>query len=150
MAPYRHLSKKNGRENVVFHGDYDMKIFLRFAPEINQEPHISEVILETGAKLNINRASVDAVSGEVVVDVPDEKFNEVVKQFRSRGVEVSILEHPVILDEDECINCGACISVCYVRALSFKDDWSIALDEKRCNQCGACITACPHGALEFS
>ncbi|MDD2778411.1 MAG: 4Fe-4S binding protein [Methanocellales archaeon] len=127
-----------------------MKIFLRFAPEINQEPHISEVILETGAKLNINRASVDAVSGEVVVDVPDEKSNEVVKLFRSRGVEVSILEHPVILDKDECINCGACISVCYIKALSFKDDWSIALDEKRCNQCGACIIACPHGALEFS
>ncbi|MDD3420957.1 MAG: 4Fe-4S binding protein, partial [Methanocellales archaeon] len=95
-------------------------------------------------------ASVDAVSGEVVVDVPDEKSNEAVKLFRSRGVEVSILEHPVILDKDECINCGACISVCYIKALSFKDDWSIALDEKRCNQCGACIIACPHGALEFS
>ncbi len=127
-----------------------MKILLRFAPEINEEPHIAEVILETGAKLNINRASVDAVSGEVVVDVPDEKSDEVTKLFRSRGVEVSLLEHPIILDEDECVQCGACVSVCYIKALSFKDDWSIALDEKRCNQCGICIIACPHSALGFS
>lgn len=127
-----------------------MKILLRFTPEINQEPHIAEVILETGAKLNINRASVDAVSGEVVVDVPDEKCDEVINLFRSRGVEVSLLEHPIILDEDECVQCGACVSVCYIKALSFKDDWGIDLDDKRCNQCGACIIACPHSALGFS
>ncbi|MDI6640168.1 MAG: 4Fe-4S binding protein [Methanocellales archaeon] len=127
-----------------------MKILLRFTPEIIQEPHIAEVILETGAKLNIDRASIDAVSGEVVIDVPDEKCDKVIKLFRSRGVVVSVLEHQIVLDEDECVQCGACISVCHTKALSFKEDWSITLDERRCNQCGACITACPHRALEFS
>lgn len=127
-----------------------MKILLRFTPEIIQEPHIAEVILETGAKLNIDRASIDAVSGEVVIDVPDEKCDKVIKLFRSRGMVVSVLEHPIVLDEDECVQCGACISVCHIKVLSFKEDWSITLDEKRCNQCGACITACPHRALEFS
>ena len=42
-----------------------MKLMLHVAPGIVRYPLIASVILETGALVNIERASIDAVSGEI-------------------------------------------------------------------------------------
>ena len=89
-----------------------MKLMLHVAPGIVREPLIASVILETSALVNIERASIDAVSGEIVLEVLPEKCREVKEAFERRGVEVVLLEMPVIRDEDECVHCGACVSVC--------------------------------------
>ncbi len=47
-----------------------MKLMLHVAPGIVRYPLIASVILETGALVNIERASIDAVSGEIVLEVP--------------------------------------------------------------------------------
>jgi NAD-dependent dihydropyrimidine dehydrogenase PreA subunit len=65
----------------------------------------------------------------------------------SLGAKVHILEHGVSLDESECVDCGACISVCPREVFSFDPDWKLNLDEKRCVLCGKCIDACPSHAL---
>ena len=62
--------------------------------------------------MNIERASIDAVSGEIVLEVPSEKCKEVKEAFERRGVRVVPLEIPVIRDENECVHCGACVSIC--------------------------------------
>jgi len=67
------------------------------------------VILETRALINIERAKVDAVSGEIVIDVDPEKCTEVKAAFEEKGVKVVLLENPIIKDENECIHCGACM-----------------------------------------
>ena len=50
-----------------------MKLMLHVAPGIVRYPLIASVILETGALVNIERASIDAVSGEIVLEVPSDK-----------------------------------------------------------------------------
>jgi ferredoxin len=127
-----------------------MKLTLYATPEITAKPLIAEVILETGALLNIDRADVKPKGGEVVIDVPQDRYDEVTKAFEKRGARIIRLEMPVIKDDDECINCGACISVCPTGVISFKDDWSIEMDVSKCVQCGTCVTMCPHGALRLS
>jgi NAD-dependent dihydropyrimidine dehydrogenase PreA subunit len=108
---------------------------LHVAPGIVREPLIASVILETSALVNIERASIDAVSGEIVLEVLPEKCREVKEAFERRGVEVVLLEMPVIRDEDECVHCGACVSV--------------VADSGKCIQCGACVTGCPQRALRL-
>lgn len=124
-----------------------MKLLLHFSSKIIKEPLIAETILETGAKININRANIGAVSGETVLDVPDDMYETIMASFRSREVDVVPLSRPIFLDESKCLSCGTCISICPFKLFEFEDDWRVLLDEERCIQCGACITACPFGAL---
>ena len=125
-----------------------MKLMLHVAPGIVRQPLIASVILETSALVNIERASIDAVSGEIVLEVSQDKCEEVKEAFERRGVKVVLLEIPLIRDEDECIHCGACVSVCPTGTFKF-DDWRVVVDPGKCIQCGACITGCPQRALKL-
>ncbi len=125
-----------------------MKLMLHVAPGIVRYPLIASVILETGALVNIERASIDAVSGEIVLEVPQDKILVVKEAFERRGVKVVPLENPVIRDENECVHCGACVSICPTKTFRF-EDWKVVADSGKCIQCGACIMSCPQRALKL-
>jgi ferredoxin len=129
-------------------GGNKMKIILHATPDIIPRPLIAEVILKTGALLNIDRANVKPSGGEVVIDIPWDRYDEVTAAFERCGARITPLELPIIKDDEQCVNCGACISVCPTAVISFKDDWSIEMDVNKCVQCGTCVTMCPHGALK--
>lgn len=124
-----------------------MKITLHATPDITPRPLIAEVILQTGALLNIDRADVKPKGGEVVLDVPCDLYDRVEAAFKERGATITCLTEPVIKNEEECVNCGACISVCPTGVISFREDWSVQMELDKCVQCGVCVTMCPHGAL---
>ena len=125
-----------------------MKIVLKFPQEIMQGPLLADVVLETGVRINIDRALVDASVGEIVIDVPDERVEEVAEAFRRRGTEVHEMDTPIVLDEAECVQCGACVSVCHVEVFTYNKDRTISIDLTRCVLCKTCMTMCPHGALK--
>jgi len=125
-----------------------LKLMLHVAPGIVRRPIVSSVILETKALINIERAKVDAVSGEIVVDVEPERCSEVKAAFEARGVRVVLLENPIVKDDEECIHCGACISICPTGTFHFKGSEVVA-DAGKCVQCGTCVTACPQRALRL-
>jgi MinD superfamily P-loop ATPase len=58
-----------------------------------------------------------------------------------------MVEYPVI-DDNKCISCGKCVSVCQFNALAkVKND--IMLFEKLCHGCGACEISCQYDALTY-
>jgi NAD-dependent dihydropyrimidine dehydrogenase PreA subunit len=126
-----------------------MKLLLRFSPEIIKQPIISETVIETGVRLDIERAKVDGATGEIVINVPEAGCRSVVDFLRKRGVDVTKLGKNIVKDEDNCVHCGACVSVCPVDAHKYQHDWSVKLEGSECVQCGACITACPIGVLKL-
>jgi len=125
-----------------------MKFLLYVTPEIIARPLIAETVLETGALLNVDRADIKPSGGEIIIDVPQDKYDEVTAALIKRGAKIIPLEQPVIKDDEECINCGACISVCPTGVISFDEEWCVVMDVSKCVQCGLCITMCPHGALK--
>jgi L-aspartate semialdehyde sulfurtransferase ferredoxin len=125
-----------------------MKIVLKFPQKIMQDPLLADVVLETGVRINIDRALVDGSIGEIVIDVPDERVEEVAEAFRRRGTEVREMDTPVLFDEAECVQCGACVSVCPVEVFKYNKDKTISIDLQRCVLCKTCMTMCPHGALK--
>lgn len=127
-----------------------MKVLLRFSSDIIQEPIIADTILTTGAKINIARANVGATTGEIVIDVPGEYCQDVVHNLEKHGVDLSLLESPVVRDDEECVHCGACVSICPLDVFQFNDDWIVEVDEERCIQCGSCVEGCPHQALTLA
>ncbi|MGB4985020.1 MAG: 4Fe-4S binding protein [Erysipelotrichaceae bacterium] len=55
---------------------------------------------------------------------------------------------PVKVNQDECLGCGACVSVCPVEALSLNDDGKAECNEDVCIDCGACVATCPCEAIK--
>ena len=127
-----------------------LKIILKFPQKIMQNPLLAEVVLETGVLINIDRAFVDPAIAEIVIDVPDDKKEKVVDAFRQRGVDVRELDTPLFFDEAECVQCGACVSVCPVEVFKLNDDRTISIDLKQCILCRTCLTMCPQGALKVA
>jgi L-aspartate semialdehyde sulfurtransferase ferredoxin len=125
-----------------------VKIVLKFPQKIMQDPLLADVVLETGVRINIDRALVDASIGEIVIDVPDERVEEVAAAFRRRGTEVREMDTPIVFDEAECVQCGACVSVCPVEVFRYNKDRAISIDLTRCVLCKTCMAMCPHGALK--
>lgn len=126
-----------------------MKLLLRFSPEMIKSPIISEIILETGVKLNINKANIAPSGGEIVVDISRDKVDDILDAFKRRDVDATLLEHPVIRDDERCVNCGACISICPADVFEFKKDWSVNPDDDKCVRCGVCVWGCPLCALSL-
>ncbi|MFA4850632.1 MAG: 4Fe-4S binding protein [Methanoregula sp.] len=124
-----------------------MKLLVNFSRGKGRKPIIAQVVRDTGVLINVERAIIDSSEGEALIDVPDDQCKLVSDTMISLGAKVHILEHGINLDESECVDCGACISICPREVFSFDPDWKLSLDETRCVLCGKCVDACPSHAL---
>lgn len=50
------------------------------------------------------------------------------------------------VDQDMCVNCGACEPDCPVGAISEAND-KRTIDADKCISCGSCAGTCPAGAI---
>ncbi len=51
------------------------------------------------------------------------------------------------INTEKCVNCGRCLEVCKLEAISYKEH--AIRDESKCNNCGVCFGACPQNAIEL-
>jgi len=51
------------------------------------------------------------------------------------------------LDEEVCIGCGACVSVCPQQVFVVEDGKARLVDRDGCMECGACANNCPVAAI---
>lgn len=52
----------------------------------------------------------------------------------------------VVVDQDVCVGCDNCVSVCPVDAISMNDDKAV-IDQELCTECEACVGECPVEAI---
>jgi NAD-dependent dihydropyrimidine dehydrogenase PreA subunit len=57
----------------------------------------------------------------------------------------------LLLDEEKCVGCGACVEVCPHGVFSLeargRGAKALVVDRRACMECGACAKNCPAGAL---
>ena len=126
-----------------------VRILLRFSEKIVEQPIVSQIILDLKVPINIVTAHVNSKGGEVLVEVPDEALDKVVKAFRKKGVTVS-LPKLIEVDTEKCISCGSCVTLCPVEAITQAEDLSIVFNKEKCvgSTCSACVDACPARAIK--
>ena len=124
-----------------------MKLLVTFSRKKGGKPIIAQVVRDTGVLINVERAVIDSSEGEALIDVPDDQCRLVSDSMISLGANVRILEHGINVNESECVDCGACISICPREVFSLDPEWKLQLAEEKCVLCGKCIDACPHQAL---
>lgn len=54
---------------------------------------------------------------------------------------------PAKVNENVCMRCGGCTSVCPVQALELQETL-LVVDEDKCIECGNCQKVCPVGAIK--
>jgi len=126
-----------------------MKLLLRFDSKTVTQPVLSRTTLKTGSLINILRASVGTRMGEILIEVDDEKAREVENVLKEQGVEVIELLEAVQKDEEKCVHCGACVSICPTEAIYINGDKKVAIRTENCVHCGACVKVCPTKALSL-
>lgn len=124
-----------------------MKLLLTFSKKKNREPVIAQAVKETGVLISVERAHIDSTSGEVLIEVPDIDASRICSLMQAKGVTVRILEHGISRNEEECIDCGACVSICPKEVFYMDSEYHLHLRDECCVLCGKCIPACPHHAL---
>jgi ferredoxin len=124
-----------------------MKLLVNFSRKKGSKPIIAQVVRDTGVLINVERAVIDSSEGEALIDVPDDQCRIVSDSMISLGANVRILEHGISVNESECVDCGACVSICPREVFSMDREWKLQLAEEKCVLCGKCIEACPHQAL---
>ncbi len=124
-----------------------MKLLVTFSRGKGRKPIIAQAVKDTGVLITVERAVIDSSEGEALIDVPDDQCRIVSDRMSSLGANVRILEQGVIFNESECVDCGACISICPRDVFSFDDEFRLKVADERCIICGKCVQACPHDAL---
>jgi ferredoxin len=126
-----------------------VRILLRFAEALVEQPITSQIILNLKVPINIITAHVNSKGGEILAEIPDDSLDKTVKAFREKGVEVSIPKL-IEVESEECFSCGTCVSLCPVEAISIDKDGSVVFNREKCvgSTCSACVDACPTRAIK--
>lgn len=125
------------------------KYKLTYPQNVVAEPLLAQAILKTGITVNIIGANVSYEEGEIIITVvggPNEE-KKIIGELKRSGVCVEKIEKTILKDADECVDCGLCIGVCPVDAITMGKDYVVEINEDGCIFCNACVEACPHKAI---
>jgi len=128
------------------------KMILTFPPKIVEEPVTYKLIKEYGLWINILRAKIEPGNrGKLVIEVKGERkqIDNAIRFIRSLQVIVEFLEQEVRWNQEKCVDCGACVSICPVGALSLNNKtFKLEFNYDECVICGYCVEACPLQAID--
>ncbi|MFQ6749311.1 MAG: 4Fe-4S binding protein [Clostridia bacterium] len=54
-----------------------------------------------------------------------------------------------MIDKNQCIMCGACVSACPHGAITFGEDGYPQINPQLCTKCGTCQAICPVCAIDI-
>ena len=125
-----------------------MKALLNFSPNMVNQAVITNMIKKFDVNFNILRADINPNGGKMLIEIIGSDANASIGFLTKEGVNVSPIKRVVKKDENLCINCGACISLCPVKAITIDYEWTVNVDDKECIGCKSCTYSCPTKAIK--
>ena len=119
----------------------------RFTPGTVNKPLVTHLIRDYDIQVNIWNADISyGREGKLVVELEatEAAIERGLAYAGQVGVKCSPLIKELAFDQDRCVNCGSCTSVCFYGALRMEPgDWRLIFDPEACVVCGFCVKACP-------
>jgi ferredoxin len=127
------------------------RVTLTFPKRITQMPVSYLLAKDFNVAANIIRAQVAPNQvGKVVLELSGDidALESAIEWMRSQNITVSLASREIVIDEDNCVDCGLCTGVCPTEALIL-DPVTFRLNFKRslCVVCEQCIPTCPVQAI---
>lgn len=124
-----------------------MRAWLKFSPDIVNKSIISDAMKKYNITFNILRANITPKGGVVLIELQGENVDHSIHYMENQGIHVDQVKKVLKRDEEKCVDCGACLSLCPVKAICIKEDWSVEIDNELCIGCGFCTGSCPMKAI---
>jgi L-aspartate semialdehyde sulfurtransferase ferredoxin len=125
-----------------------MKAWLKFSPKMVNQAVITHMIKKFDVSFNILRADINPKGGQMLIEISGPDAKEGIEYIKKEGIDVSPVKRVVKKDEELCIDCGACISLCPVKAIEIEKDWTVDVKDKECIGCKLCTFSCPTKAIK--
>ena len=126
-------------------------VLLIFNKKIMYKPLIYRLAKDFDVIFNVLEAKIlPKLEGRLILELrgTEESIKASIDYLTAEGVAVETLVDKIIRDDERCINCGACTSVCRVDALCIdRATMEVAFNHDKCVACGMCKIACPVGAM---
>lgn len=127
-----------------------MKAWLTFSPSIVDKTIISNLVKNYDITFNILRADITPKGGKMLIEISGSQQDKAIEFLEKEGIHLNPINKVVKKDEEKCIDCGECMSLCPVDAISASEDWSIEVNDQRCIGCGFCTSSCPMRAINVA
>jgi NAD-dependent dihydropyrimidine dehydrogenase PreA subunit len=114
---------------------------------IEDYSNIINEILKYNITFNILKFSMGTNGVNLLLDIPDKMVTMITQALREKDVIVN-KKGRVIVDDEKCIECGACISICPTDALHYDINDKLKFSYDKCIGCLLCIDSCPRRAIE--
>ncbi|MBP1731712.1 MAG: 4Fe-4S ferredoxin iron-sulfur binding domain protein [Deltaproteobacteria bacterium] len=127
------------------------RVILRFKRNTIDKPIVYRLVKDFDLVFNILRANVSPKAESMMVmeiEGDDTKFAQGMEYLRSSNIAIEPIEQDINRDEDRCVHCGLCTSVCAPEALAIdRETMKVAFDYEKCVACELCVKVCPVRAM---
>lgn len=128
------------------------RIILRFQRNDIDKPIVYRLGKDFELVYTILRANVSPrAESMMVLEVEGEEnnFDKGIAYLQEIGVTIENIDQDISKDEDKCVHCGLCTSVCAPQALDIdRETMRVRFDYEKCVACELCVKVCPVRAMQ--
>jgi ferredoxin len=127
------------------------RIILRFKRNTIDKPIVYKLVKDFDLIFNILRANIlPRAESMMVMEIEgtDENFNKGIEYLRGLNINTEPIEQDINRNEEKCVHCGVCTSVCAPDALHIeRKTMKVDFDYEKCVACELCVRVCPVNAM---
>mgnify|MGYP000347785837 CR=1 FL=1 len=128
------------------------KVVLKFPHQLIDQPIVCHLVKEYGLDVNILMARITPrEEGLLVLELTGQSdaFERGVQYLEELGIDIQSLSQDIVRNEDRCIHCGACVTICPSGALTLDPKTrKVNFIQDKCIACELCVPGCPPRAME--
>jgi len=130
------------------------RVILRFKRNTIDKPIVYRLVKDYDLTFNILRANVSPkAESMMVMEIEGEEanFTRGMEYLKEANIGIEPIEQDIDRDEEKCVHCGLCTSVCATEALDInRETMKVNFDYQKCVACELCVRVCPVKAMHVS
>ena len=130
------------------------RVILRFKRNTIDKPIVYCLVKDYDLTFNILRANISPkAESMMVMEIEGEEanFTKGMEYLQEANIGIEPIEQDINRDEERCVHCGLCTSVCATEALDInRETMRVNFDYEKCVACELCVRVCPVKAMHVS
>lgn len=127
-------------------------VYLKFPPERSGRPVVCNLVKMFDLSFNILAAVIGPkAEGRMTLELigTEKSYKKGVEYLKDQGIKIEPVAQKISRDEDSCVHCGTCTSLCPTGALHLDlETREVLFDSEICSACGMCVKICPVQAMD--